>query len=387
MQMDFSHILTDPYTLVLTCLMGASFIVLCLYYGIFYFRVGHYKGAKPPKKDAIPAGSTPPVSVVLTSQNDGEWLRSNLVYLLEQDYPNFEVVVVDYMSRDDTQFVLQLLADNYPNLKVVTIRENANGYLGKKYPMSMGITSAKNDILLLADPDCMPLDLTNFSWIKEMVAGYCSKHTQMVLGYCGIESKKGLFNLLQQYDNLDYSVEYLAAAIMHRPFTANGRNLSYRRSMFMKNRGFIYHYNIPDGTDDMFVNQNATGKNTNVVITPNAFTMVQPQKTLSDWHSYRKHRSYTHRYYSFGLKTSRLMRNLNVTLFYLLGIALLLMGTMPWEVLAAALLVKLVWGIVATAQSTARLGIKPAVYWLQPLLEIYFLVANTILAISPLPKK
>lgn len=385
--MDFSHILTEPYTLTLTAVLAISLIVLCIYYGLFYFRVGHYRGPRKKKQPASDVVPLPPVSVVLTAQNDAEWLKTNLVYLLEQDYPDFEVVVVDNRSADDTVSVLKILCKNYAHLKVVPMVENANGYRGKKYPMSMGIKSAKNDILIFADPNCRPIDLTNFHWLREMVAGYESDKTEIVLGYSGIQPKNSLFNWLQQYDNLDYSTEYLGAAIMRCPFTGNGRNLSYRRSMFMRNRGFIYHYSIPDGADDMFVNQNSNGANTRVVLTPDSFTLVEPMPTVAQWHSYRKHRTVTHKYYSFGLKLQRLVRPLSVVLFYLAGALLLLAGTMPWPVLAAALLVKLAWQIVAVAQASGRLMVKPVVYWLSPLLEIYFLFANTILSISPLPKK
>ena len=385
--MDFSNILTDSYTLVLAGLMALSLVILALYYGLFYFRVGHYKGPKAKKKSAAEDEKMPPVSVVLTAQNDAEWLKNNLIYLLEQDYPDFEVVVVDYMSKDDTRFVLKLLSENYKHLKVVPVGENANGYHGKKYPMSMGIASAKNEVLLLADPECVPEDLTNFCWIRNMVKGYVHKNIEMVLGYCGIKHKSGLFNVLQQYDNLDYSIEYIGAALMHSPFTGNGRNLSYLRSFFLKSHGFIYHYNVADGSDDMFVYNNRKRHNTSVVLNDGSFTMVDPQPNVRLWHNYRKHRIVTHKYYSLMTKLYRLLRPVAVVLFYLLGVLLLLRGTMPWIVLAAALLVKLAWQIICVSQSTKRLGIRPVVYWLSPLLEIYFIIANTFLTITPLSKK
>lgn len=384
--MDFSKILTDIYTLVPACVLAISLIILCLYYGLYYFRVGHYRGpAARKKKDT--GEKLPPVSVVMIAQNDAEWLRSNLIYLLEQDYPNFEVVVVDYLSNDDTKYVLQLLAESYKHLKVVPIVKNSNGYQGKKFPFSIGIKSAKNDVLLLADPECMPRDLESFGWIRKMVEGYIHNKIDIVLGYCGIRSKASLFNWLQQYDNLDYSVEYLGAAIMHHTFTGNGRNLSYRRSLFLKNDGFIYHYNIPDGADDMFVNQNARRHNTAVVLTPEAYTMVSPQPTFHDWHLYRKHRTVTHTFYRFGLKVRRLIRPINVLLFYLAAVALFLWGSLPWEILATVVALKLAWQIVCTAQATHRLQIRPAVFILSPFFEIYFLIANTILTIIPLSKK
>ena len=311
----------------------------------------------------------------------------NLVYLLEQDYPDFEVVVVDYLSTDETQYILRLLAQNYSRLKVVTLTNNANGYQGLKYPFSIGIKTAQNDILLLAEPECIPMDTTQFNWIRSMVSGYVHDHIDIVLGYCGIAYKPSLFNWLQQYDNLLYSVEYLGSAILRAPFTGNGRNLSYRRSLFLKNDGFIYHYNIPDGADDMFVNQNARPRNTAVVLSPESFTLVQPQPTLRQWHLYRRHRVSTHSFYSLPLKLRRLLPPLGILLFYLFGALLLALAALPWQILAAALALKLAWQIVATAAAARRLAVKPVVYILSPLFEIYFLIANTFLSLFPLPKK
>lgn len=385
--MDLSYILTDLYTLVPLCVAALSLIILLVYYSIFYFRVGIYRGPLSKKKKENQSSKLPPVSVVMTAQNDAEWLRVNLVYLLEQDYPDFEVVVVDYLSTDDTRYVLQILADNYSRLKVVPFTQNSNGYVGKKFPFSIGIKSAKNNLLLLADPDCMPKDVENFCWIREMVQGYVHDKVDIVLGYCGIQSKASLFNWLQQYDNLDYSVEYLASAMMHRPFTGNGRNLSYKRSLFMKNDGFIYHYNIPDGADDMFVNQNARRHNTSVVLTPGSYTMVTPQPTMAAWHSYRRHRTATHTFYSFGLKLRRMIPSLNVLLFYFAVASIFVWGNLPWEIGAGLVLVKLVWQVFCTAKASRKLLIKPIVAWLSPIFEIYFLFANNILKLFPLSKK
>ncbi len=384
--MDFTHVLTDPCTMVFTILFALGLLILCLYYGIFFFRLGRYKGPSRKKNSPSPA-KLPPVSVVLAAQNDGDWLRQNLVYLLEQDYPDFEVVVVDYLSTDETQYILRLLAQNYSRLKVVTLTNNANGYQGLKYPFSIGIKTAQNDILLLAEPECIPMDTTQFNWIRSMVSGYVHDHIDIVLGYCGIAYKPSLFNWLQQYDNLLYSVEYLGSAILRAPFTGNGRNLSYRRSLFLKNDGFIYHYNIPDGADDMFVNQNARPRNTAVVLSPESFTLVQPQPTLRQWHLYRRHRVSTHSFYSLPLKLRRLLPPLGILLFYLFGALLLALAALPWQILAAALALKLAWQIVATAAAARRLAVKPVVYILSPLFEIYFLIANTFLSLFPLPKK
>lgn len=379
--MDFSHILTDPYIFLLTFVLALSFVVLALYYGLFYFRLGHVRQVRKEESEPLP-----PVSVVLCAQNQGDWLRSKLVYLLEQDYPDFEVVVVNYCSTDDTKFVLQVLAENYKRLQVVTMNQNVCGYRGKKYPLSIGIKSAKNDLLLMAEPDTLPRDVERFDWIRQMVSGYRHRNIDIVLGFCGIESRKSLFNWLQQYDNMDYSAEYLGAALLHRPFTGNGRNLSYRRSFFMKNNGLIYSYNEPDGADDMFVNQNSRRHNVSVVLAPESFTIASPCRSFVEWHALRKHRVVTHRYYKFGLKLARLVRPVSVLLFYAAAALLLVSGLFPWQVLAGAVAVKWAWQMVSAAQCCSQLQLPPVIYLASPVWEIYFLAANTILSIIPLSK-
>lgn len=386
MLFDFSHVLGDPLTIALLILMLASMTVLCLHYGLFPFKVGRYKAAPLKKDDSEGGEDLPPVSIVMTAQNDGVWLRDNLVYLLEQDYPDFEVVVVDYLSSDDTKFVLQVLTENYKRLKVVTFREDVNLYKGKKYPMAIGIREAKNEILLLAEPDCIPADMENFCWIREMVKGYRYSHTNIVLGYCGLSCQKNLLGWIQQYDNITYSVSYLGAAMLHKPYTGCGRNLSYRRSLFMAKNGFAYHYNEPDGADDIFIHQNATPSNTCVAITPGAFTKTAAKRTYRQFVLMRKHRTATRKYYTLSERMALAIRPLSLLVFYLAFAALVALGNFPWLVLTAVVLLKFAWQIVANAQAGKKFGVK-GLHWFSPLFELYFLFADTFLAIMPLSKK
>ena len=376
--LNFSHLLSDPHVVVLLAAMLAAFIYLCIYYGLFHFRVGRY-GLKNPDTKAT-NDDTPPVSVVLTARNDATWLRENLVYLLEQDYPNFEVVVVDYLSQDDTQFVLKLLRDYYMHLKVVPFKEDVNLFQGKKYPLSIGIKSATNDILLLADPDCTP---KNLNWLRGMVKGYRDKETQIVLGYCGVKRTRTLLGALQQYDSLSYGAQYLGSALLHRPYTGSGRNLSYRRSFFFKQGAFIRHYDVADGSDDLFVYQNADKHNTAVCITADACLTAEPKKSFALWHDDRRHRVATRNRHSFA---SRLREELlpvaNVAL-YAAAALMLITHTHVWPIVLAILAIKWAWQIVCFSMLTKRFD-GGYVHFAAPLLEIYFIVANTILILLPL---
>lgn len=378
---DFTDFLSDTQSIVFTIAMVLSLIFLSLYYGMIHFRVGRWhRKNNSSGQPSVASDKLPPVSVVLTARNDAAWLKENLVYLLEQDYPNFEVVVVDYLSHDDTQFVLKLLKDYYPHLKVVPFKEDVNLFQGKKYPLSIGIKSAKNDILLLADPDCTP---KNMQWLRGMVKGYADKGTQIVLGFCGLKRTKTLLGVMQQYDNLSYSSHYLGSALMGHPYTGSGRNLSYRRSFFFKQGAFIRHYSVAGGSDDLFVYQNATGENTAVCIDSDACLSTEPKKTFGQWHRQRLDRVSTRNWHSIS---SRLLEDLlplfNIA-FYTMAVILLINGTLPWMVVAGLVAIKWAWQMVSFAQLCKRFDGGLA-YLAAPLLEIYFILANTILVLTPL---
>lgn len=377
---DFTAFLTDKQSIVFAIAMVLALIFLCLYYGLIHFRVGRWHRKKEESGEQKTESKLPPVSVVLTARNDAAWLKENLVYLLEQDYPNFEVVVVDYLSHDDTQFVLKLLKDYYPHLKVVPFKEDVNLFQGKKYPLSIGIKSAKNDILMLADPDCTP---QNMQWLRGMVKGYLNKGTQIVLGFCGLKRTKTLLGVMQQYDNLAYSSHYLGCAIMGYPYTGSGRNLSYRRNFFFKQGAFIRHYSVAGGSDDLFIYQNASGGNTAVCIDSDACLCTEPKKTFKQWHRQRLDRVSTRNWHSIGSRLREDLLPLSNLLFYTMAVMLLVAGTLPWVVVAGMVAIKWAWQMVSFAQLCKRFDGGLA-YLAAPLLEIYFILANTILVLTPL---
>lgn len=380
--MNFTHFLNSPVVTAVVALMVLSFVFLMLYYGLVWFRTGRRR--KTAVEDSpIDDRHLPAVSVIMSAHNDAEWLRENLVYLLEQDYPNFEVVVVDYVSHDDSQFVLQLCSENYSHLKVVPFKEDVNMFHGKKYPLSIGIKSAKNDILIFAEPDSVPKD---FGWIREVVKGYDSNDKQLVLGYCGVKQENSLLNWLQVYDNLMYNVSFLSAALSGHPYTGSGKNLSYRRSFFFNQGAFISHYNIPWGADDMFVNQNATPKNTSVVLTPASYVQFESQKRFGLWHRVRRHRTATRRYYRPVQKLRLLFHPVSLFLFYATAVALLVTNLFPWQIILGMLAAKFAWQIISVYQLVNKFGVKN-IHWVSPIFEFYFLFANTILFFTPLSNK
>ena len=381
--MTFFGIIIDTLTLVLLIILTVSIIILFLYYGLFYLRIGIRKERKSNETDE----NLPGVSVVLTVKNESEQLKKNLVYLLEQDYPNFEVIVINHVSQDHTRFILQTYQDNYPNLKVINFSQDVNLFQGKKFPLSIGIQSAKNDIILLTECSCKPKE---FSWIKEMVEQFGS-NTQCVLGYSNIETEKSLLNAFIQYDNLSYNASMFGYAMLGLPYTGCGKNLAYRRSFFFKKGGFIKHYNVPFGDDDIFVNENCTRKNTNVCLNNESFMTYQPKKTNKTWVQEKMKRMSTQKYYPLTDKLLLSLYPISVVLFYTSLIMLTVMNfnsetDVIWQTLIGVGVLKLGWQIFTFHKLERRLEGRKTAYF-SPFFEIYFIIMNTIMYLFTLRKK
>jgi glycosyltransferase involved in cell wall biosynthesis len=260
-----------------------------LFYLFFFSRVAFYK---PPKKLK---SQQHPVSVIVCARDEDENLARHLPGLLVQEYPStYEVVAVNDNSVDDSKYILQELKKTFKDrLQVVELTQEAKLISGKKYPLSIGIKEANHEILLLTDADCVP---ASEHWIQKMQEAY-SNGVEIVLGYGGYHHRPGLLNKLIRFETFHSALQYLSFALAGIPYMGVGRNLSYKKELFFRHKGFSSINHIPGGDDDLFVNKAASGKNTAVVIDKDASTLSIPRKTWKSWIN-QKYRHYTTaRYY------------------------------------------------------------------------------------------
>ncbi|MFH0865895.1 MAG: glycosyltransferase [Bacteroidota bacterium] len=260
-----------------------SFIILMAYYWCIFSRLAFYR------KKTNHEGNHP-VSVVICAKNEYSNLKKNLPLILEQDYTDFEVVLVNDCSDDDSDYLLKKFSEQYSYLNVVTIKQNVNFFTGKKFALAVGIKSAKNDLVLLTDADCTP---KSKRWIFEMQKCFSDKK-QIIIGYSGYEKRKGFLNRMIRYDTIYTAIQYLSYSLSGMAYMGVGRNLAYNKELFFKNKGFTSHYHIASGDDDLFINQVAKHGNTCIEIIPESQTFSAPKLNWPDWLRQKK------RHYSTG---------------------------------------------------------------------------------------
>jgi glycosyltransferase involved in cell wall biosynthesis len=225
-----------------------------------------------------PGGAVPgPLSAVVAAKNELENLRVLLPVLLEQDYPDFELVVVDDRSDDGTYEYLLEESRKNPRLRMVRIDDTPDHISRKKYALTLGIRAARHGLILLCDADCRPLSP---SWMACMAAPFSDPGTDIVLGYSQYERRPGFLNLLIRFETLYTGFQYLSFALLGRPYMGVGRNLAYRKELFLKNNGFGRFQRLVGGDDDLFVQAHARRRNTRVQIGPECLVASMP---APDW--------------------------------------------------------------------------------------------------------
>ncbi len=220
---------------------------------------------------------TPSVSVVICARNEAENLQKYLPNLLNQNYPNFEVIVIDDASEDATWTILKDFENTHKKILRIYHLENKTS-LGKKAALSFGITQAKNEWLLLTDADCTPL---SNNWISGMTEGRHNAATDIVLGYAPYRAENSILNDFIRFETVLTAIQYLSFALVGEPYMGVGRNMLYRKRLFFEAGGFERHRDLASGDDDLFINQVATALNTRITINPQTFMVSDAKNTWS----------------------------------------------------------------------------------------------------------
>lgn len=253
-------------------------LIFCFIVQLYFSLFVHLKLALI-KIDDLPESAKKPLSVVICARNEAENLKKYLPAVLEQEYPDFEVVVVNDRSWDGTKEVLEAFAKQYRHLKVVTVNEGSKFIAGKKFAVTMGIKATVNDWLVFTDADCVP---ASSKWLHGMQQPE-QEHTEILLGYSPYLKKRGLLNALIRFETFFTAVNYLSFAIKGMPYMGVGRNMAYKKSLFFNNKGFAAHMHIPSGDDDLFVNAHATEGNTAICFNKDAQVWSEPNTSFGSY--------------------------------------------------------------------------------------------------------
>jgi len=356
--------------LIILGVFSITFLIQLFYYLFFYLRIATYKvKAKETKKL--------PVSIIVCAKDEAENLENFLPTILEQDYYDYEVIVVNDGSTDETGDVLKRLNSKYKGLYITTIPENTKLRQGKKLAVTIGIKAAKNEWILLTDADCKPVSK---NWINNMQNNFSDKN-ELVLAYGGYMEQKGFLNKLIRFDSMFIAMQYFSFALAGIPYMGVGRNLAYRKSLFFKNKGFAGHLKLKSGDDDLFVNKVATKDNTGIELSQESFTRSVPESKFGSWIYQKKRHLTTGHLYQLKHKLILGTEILSRALFYISFIASFMFSSLI-IVLLSAFFIRFILQLIIFYKASVKFNEKKVFYlgiifdFVLPIINFIILIGN-----------
>ncbi|MGB0869188.1 MAG: glycosyltransferase [Flavobacteriales bacterium] len=235
------------------------------------------------------------ISVIVAAKNEAENLKKYLPYVLEQDYNNFEVIVVNDGSWDQTQNVLEAFEIQYPHLKLCRTYddEHQSHFSGKKLALTIGIKAAKYDQLLFTDADCMPISK---HWIRNASQYIVKDDLTVLLG--SYMKTNGLLNACIRFETLKIALTYAGFAAQNNAYMSVGRNFAYKKSTFFDVNGFSKYLYVPSGDDDLFIQEcKKANKSVGVLFSKSTKTVSEPKETFKQWYRQKRRHVSTSSYY------------------------------------------------------------------------------------------
>jgi glycosyltransferase involved in cell wall biosynthesis len=316
------------------------------------------------------SGNTPSfgISVIVCANNEYKNLKALIPKLLEQDYPEFEVILVDDKSSDETYDYAIDLKQREEKFKLKRIDSRPEHINNKKYAITIGIKAARHEHILLTDADCLP---QGSNWIQHMSLGYKNEQTKFVIGYSQYQQKPGFLNMFIRYETLLTAVNYVGIGLLGNPYMAVGRNLSYKKSLFLENNGFGKHQGVVGGDDDLLINRHANRKNTRFVLSENALVSSIPKATYSEYSRQKTRHLSVGKHYKLSDKWLLGLLSLSKIVFWLSFFAAI-MSVNQTILISGGFFMVMVSLLTALLSLKKRTGDNSGI-WMFPLLDIIYI--------------
>ena len=363
---------------MLTITFITFFVIVAIQLAYYLFVFGKFAFAKPHKSNPNRIS----ISVIVCAKNEADNVAQFIPILAEQDYPDYEIILIDDASSDNTLEIFEEFEKQYSNIRLVKVKNNEAFWGNKKYALTLGIKASKKDYLLFTDADCYP---ASKDWITTMSSQF-TMHKTIVLGYGAYEKVANSFlNKIIRFETMLTAVQYFSWAKIGRPYMGIGRNLAYKKEEFYNVKGFINHMKIRSGDDDLFINQIAKSKNTAVCYSPESFTYSQPKRTFKAWFTQKRRHVSTARYYKSFDKIQLALFYVSQLLFLLLA-TVLLAFQYQWIIVLSLVGFRYLFTWLTLGFSAGKLKEKDVMYWF-PIIEIVLIFTQLNVFITNLFSK
>jgi glycosyltransferase involved in cell wall biosynthesis len=349
---------------LLTVYILASLVVLFYWIRYYYQLIGVRENTPQTKEQK-------PLSIIIAAYNESENLRKNLPIILTQDYSNFELIIIDDHSTDNTSLVLENIVSDR-----IRVLKNDKGKKGKKSAISKGVKESINPYLVFIDADCVP---SSKKWLQFINTSF-HDNKNLVLGHGRYYCEPGFLNKIIRYESLINAIQYFSFAKIVRPFMGVGRNMAYSKDLYLQSKGFENHLDIIGGDDDLFVNENSEILHVEIMLHESSHTISFSKKKIREYFIQKRRHLQAGTKYKLKDKISLAIFGASQFIFSALFLVLLLSGFHTYWVLLIFIIKQLIQ-VYGFHDICKNLKDRDLIYW-SPILEPIYIFLITIIGIS-----
>ncbi len=257
--------------------------------------------------------------IVLAAHADADYMEESIPLMMEQDYPDFEVIVVNMDKSEAVDDAIIRLQMAHPTLRATFIPGSSANVSKRKLGITLGIKAARHDVVVVTSAHCFP---QSRQWLRAM-GRHFDDYTDMVIGYSHNRhaDDRSLGHRYRSYDTTADAARYLAAAIHGNTFRANADNIAYKRSAFLSVKGFSSSLNLKYGDDDIFVSQVADGDNVTVELSPESILEAHYVDYAYFYKADKEHHYFTQKFLPSKMLGIRILTQIAYYAFLLLTAA------------------------------------------------------------------
>lgn len=326
----------------------------------------------------------PPVSVIVYAKNAERYIREYLRTLLSQDYPDFEVIVVDDASIDNTAGIVDSLKEQEPRLRSSFVPDSSRNVSRPKAALTIGAKAARNPVIVITRANSV---IPSPGWLKQLASPMASPYIKITLAASSYpwQRQQGAGKWYRSFDSLSVLSQWMGSAMAGHPYRGDAYCLAFRRDDFFATSGFASTNRFVAGEDDIFVNERATRHNTAVAFAPDAMLerVLPTEEYPRLWLREKERYAFTGRY----LHTDALRRQ---GLLSICQWGSLLSTIATWltawpnllPCLAASALLLLLWGYeICLYRRAASLAGQPRLFWAVPLFWLVRPIAGALMRV------
>lgn len=224
-------------------------LLLVVFFMQVYFLLRYYlKLAR--HRDSEPTQNSNRISIILSVRNVEQHIREILDKFKEQQFEDYQILVINVHSEDNTDGVLNALAETNPKLKVTSLSQETQ--FSEKQIINIGLKGASSPWIVLLTSTSGEI---NPGWLANMNS-LLGPDTDLVVGYTNIERLKGFRNLVCRLERFNQFVISGAWTLAGKPFVFNENNVLFKKSMYFDTLGFRHKMNRNFANLELIFNEN-----------------------------------------------------------------------------------------------------------------------------------